>query len=106
MSKCEFLLIKMYQEIGNLNPYALDYPVCVDGSPRDRAGRAQRTWLMRHMLGDVSAELFKAVGLEPDNSYEPCTDNFASDYLNRADVKAAIHVQGSINWEECSRSIR
>ncbi len=24
------IYMKMYREVGDLNPYALDYPVCVD----------------------------------------------------------------------------
>ena len=46
-------------------------------------------------------------------AYEPCTDVFATDYLNRLDVQAAIHVDGgaarsnatAVEWSECSRSL-
>ena len=100
------LLVEMYREIGDLNPYALSYPTCQDGSPRAKSGRAQRIWLMKHLLGNSSTDLKTAVGLEPDDSYDPCVDNYSVTYLNRADVKAALHVQSSISWAECSRTIR
>ena len=32
------LLLDMYVEIGNLNPYALDYPVCVGDSRLPKHG--------------------------------------------------------------------
>jgi carboxypeptidase C (cathepsin A) len=38
--------------------------------------------------------------------YEPCTDLYSSNYLNKADVKAALHVHTDIEWEECSRTTK
>lgn len=106
--KCERIFIEMYEEIGNLNPYALDYPVCVDSSSRATVGRGrgQRNWLMRHMIGEGHQELKKSMGLEADSSYQPCEDDYATTYLNRADVQAAIHVKANTAWEECSHSVR
>lgn len=75
------------KKIGNLNPYALDYPVCVS---------AQQTWTT-NMFYDIIIEnkdveliaaftsIFETVPLK--DAYEPCEDNYASDYLNKADVK-------------------
>jgi len=105
---CEILFMEMYLEVGrDFNPYALDYPVCVSDSP-SRFGRAQRHWLMRHVLGNSSTGLRAAMGVgEFDGAdYEPCAMNYAISYLNRADVKAALHVKTDVTWEECSRSIR
>jgi len=104
MEKCEMIFLKMYGEIGDLNPYALDYPVCV-GDRRLKYGRGQRAALLNHILGSNS-KLKEAIGLEVDGSYEPCEDDYSTTYMNRADVKAAIHVKGDIAWEECSRSVR
>ena len=36
------------------------------------------------------------------DSYEPCVDNYATNYMNRLDVKDALHVQSDIVWAECS----
>jgi carboxypeptidase C (cathepsin A) len=74
------------RKIGNLNPYALDYPVCLTSQ--------QRT--MHAYLHDESNGVV----------YEPCEDQFSTDYLNRADVKNALHVKGDIVWDECSRTTK
>lgn len=84
-SVCEFLLIDFMKKIGNLNPYALDYPVCLTGQQRA---------MNRFLFSDN------------DLSYEPCEDNYSTDYLNQPDVKAALHVHSNIVWEECSRTTK
>lgn len=118
--ECEFIVLDMYKQIGNLNHYALDYPVCTEDSPA-KFGRSQRTWLMNHILnGWASKELEtgkkesvsnidairKAIKLEPIEGYEPCEDNYMMSYLNQPSVKAAIHVNADIEWQDCSRTIR
>ena len=85
-SVCSFLLLDFNKKIGNLNPYALDYPVCLTTQ--------QRTM---HQF------LFEDFGYL---SYEPCEDNYAADYLNKNDVKTSIHVKDDIVWEECSRTTK
>lgn len=106
LTMCEALMIEMYIEIGqDINHYALDYPVCVADEKAAR-GRNQRNWFLRHHLDSASNDLKAAVKLEPADSYNPCTDDYATTYLNRADVQSAIHVVGNIDWAECSRSLR
>jgi len=108
VSRCEILFEAMYFQISkNLNPYALDYPVCVEDSPA-KYGRSQRNWLMRHMLGGMHASdsLKRAVGLEPDESYEPCAEDYMTTYLNQDVVKTAIHVNEDIDWKDCSYTLR
>lgn len=85
-SVCSLLLLNFNQKIGNLNPYALDYPVCLTSQ--------QRT---------MHKFLFEDFGYL---SYEPCEDNYAADYLNKDDVKTSIHVKTYIQWEECSRTTK
>lgn len=131
MTVCEAYYMAMYAEVGDLNPYALDYPVCTeDGTNAGRArkyGRSQRTWLMNYMLPGLfsnivdnkgedlklSAEsqmtldsIRKSIGLEPAESYEPCAEDYMTNYLNQASVKAAIHVKDDIVWKDCSTAIR
>jgi hypothetical protein len=46
----------MYKEVGDLNPYALDYPVCTEQSKRlQKSGRSQRTWLMNFLFGGFNS---------------------------------------------------
>lgn len=45
----------MYKQVGNLNPYALDYPVCTEDSPR-KQGRGQRAWLINNQLNALHTQ--------------------------------------------------
>jgi carboxypeptidase C (cathepsin A) len=85
-SACSLLLLDFNKKIGNLNPYALDYPVCLTSQ--------QRT-IHQFLFEDLT-----------DLPYEPCEDNYATSYLNQMDVKTAIHVKSDIAWEECSRTTK
>lgn len=121
----------MYAEVGNLNPYALDYPVCVeDGSNAGRArkyGRSQRTWLMNFALPTLFTELLKtdernprlsatselrlaeirkSIGLQSTDEFVPCAEDYMTSYLNQDSVKQAIHVKSDIVWKDCSTIIR
>jgi hypothetical protein len=49
LKDCIQLQILMNNEVGNLNPYALDYPVCNS----EIKGHAQRTWLLNSLLDKV-----------------------------------------------------
>ena len=103
-SVCTESIGDFMKKIGNLNPYALDYPVCVS---------AQQVWLNEHVMNYardndgarvVAADAHKAVPLKDE--YQPCEDNYSADYLNRADVKADLHVKSNIVWAECSRTVK
>ena len=116
----------MYRAIGDLNPYALDYPVCTESSANGlvgdgrefgrKYGRGQRAWLINFMLesfkdlhgfSDHGVKTLKSfVGLEPVDGYEPCEEDYMTNYLNQAAVKEALHVKTDIDWLDCSRSLR
>lgn len=129
LTVCEAYYMKMYRAVGNLNPYALDYPVCLqDDSPAGRAkkyGRSQRNVLMNFILpgifsslnddnnNDLRAEslnslidIRRSIGLEPNEDYEPCAEDYLTQYLNQESVKEAIHVKPDIEWLDCSRTLR
>jgi carboxypeptidase C (cathepsin A) len=99
-SICTTFILDFMKKIGNLNPYALNYPVCVS---------QQQIWTTR-MLYESSKMYnnneFSDAFLALKESYEPCEDNYAADYLNDPDVKKALHVKSSIEWEECSRTVK
>jgi hypothetical protein len=48
----------------------------------------------------------KTLNVPLKESYEPCADDYGAAYLNRADVKAAIHVKPEIEWKDCSLTVR
>lgn len=106
-AKCMKLTAQISQSVGNLNPYALDYPVCVGDSASARAtkfGRAQRIWFFNHLLkaqGFGAAER-AAMGLPASEDYQPCEEDYTDAYLNTLAVKQALHVKSSIKWGSCS----
>jgi carboxypeptidase C (cathepsin A) len=92
-SVCSTLILNFMRKIGNLNPYALDYPVCL----------SEQQMTMRNYLLEKDKLLANSTLEIP---YEPCEDKYSSNYLNRADVKAALHVHSDIVWDECSRTTK
>lgn len=74
-SDCPRLERALDSEIGALNPYALDWPVCVGGDAagdKRKAGRAQRAWLLHHAYGHGDAEKQQGLGIIDIKDYEPC----------------------------------
>jgi len=92
---CNALETKFTGIAYDINPYALDFPVCTGDFSSD-AGRAQRSWLLNH-IKNFTYDLRVA--------YQPCEANFLVSYLNRHDVKAAIRVPQNVVWTECSSSV-
>jgi len=93
--KCGDLMAQMDNITADLNPYALDFPVCL--LPE------QRTFLRTI----ASARRARVVGASPywPPDYEPCADSWTATYLNRADVQSAIHVNGAVVWADCSDAV-
>ena len=87
-STCSILILNFMKKIGNLNPYALDYPVCL----------SNQQLKMREFLRDTNENT--------EMMYEPCEEQYSSVYLNKLDVKTALHVNTNIEWEECSRTTK
>ena len=87
---CSVLMVKMLNGAGNINPYALDYPVCT--SP-------QQNKLSSFLFEDNDS-------LYPFNSdYQPCEEDYTTTYLNNKSVKKAINVN-DIDWEVCSSIVK
>jgi carboxypeptidase C (cathepsin A) len=83
---CLTLIMEFNKLIGNLNPYALDFPVCV----------SEQQFRMYNLLYDT----------QDSYEYQPCIDKYATSYLNQLDVKKALHVKNNIYWRECSYTLR
>ena len=90
----------MMKKMGDgINPYALDYPVCPDGSPDAKVGAQQKRMLdfSRSWKGEEGK-----LGLPAYDDYNPCVENYLLDYLNRDDVKSMIHAKDDVEWGSCS----
>lgn len=72
-----------------INPYGLDVPICMESAQSARLLDYVSEGRTRRDFGD---------SLE----YEPCVEDWVVDYLNRDDVKAAIHARPDIEWETCA----
>lgn len=103
---CVVLEGQLMTQVGDLNAYALDYPICTDeaSSAELKKGRAQRTWLFNYLHGRkmMRQQMNLRRKLSDSEGYQPCEDNYAIAYLNDPAVKAAIHVNDKLHWEECS----
>lgn len=85
---CSMLVMELERKVGNLNPYALNYPVCVT---------SQQSKMINYLTSYYN---------DDQSTYEPCEDNYATTYMNRPDVKTALHVNPNITWEQCSSTTK
>jgi carboxypeptidase C (cathepsin A) len=111
VEECERLAVSIMNGIGDLNSYALDYPVCNTNSAA-KAGRSQRYFLLKSMLSADAGKMLdntlkgsRSSVKSSGSSYEPCIDNYASTYLNTKSVQSALHVK-STKWDECSYTVK
>ncbi|EGB12834.1 hypothetical protein AURANDRAFT_18927 [Aureococcus anophagefferens] len=79
--ECAELTAAMFDAIGDVDYYGLDFPVC---------NKAQG--LERRRLAGAPAKY----------GYDACVADYATQYLNKAEVKNAIHANASLLWAECS----
>jgi carboxypeptidase C (cathepsin A) len=101
---CEALQLDMqYREMGNLNPYALSYPVCLADGADGKKRAALTPYQARIAYSVFPRATQEALGLPSDpEDYVPCLDDYATAYLNRPEVKTAIHANTAITWNQCS----
>ena len=119
-AKCFSIESQLSNSVGELNPYALDYPVCLSTSAaglKAKKGRAERLWFLSHLQNARAERLSGILDDAPKSrhlldtaalkeAYEPCADDSLTQYLNLADVKKALHVKDDIKWGECSYTTR
>jgi len=99
----------MNELTSGINPYALDFPVCIDedGSTSFYHLNEQRMQLLKHTK-NLNFDLNEANISSTSRrlKYKPCEENFFTDYLNREDVRDALHVMDDApKWTECSNNI-
>lgn len=85
-----------------INPYALDYPVCLEDADQSPFGGNLRK--TDHLWSHQGARLLGLRSPAMKNyveNYEPCVDDYLDSYLNRHDVQEAIHAN-HVKWTVCS----
>lgn len=94
-AECEMYQNLSSQEMGNIDIYDIYSDVCLQQN--------SATNLVKHIAASKSKlatfAQSRLVGMEP------CEDGWLTEYLNQAEVKAAIHADPSITWTGCSSII-
>jgi len=89
---CYEITSRMHQILYGLDPYALDFPNCIGG---EAAGQHERLAIL---------DMIARATNKTQEAYQPCSEDLATNYLNRPDVKAAIHAR-DYTWQLCSGQI-
>jgi len=101
-SECSLAMGKAGQESGNFNSYAIYADTCTkrDSGKRSLDPKAALS-AQRGSTATQSPPMHNhanhAKGLA-----DPCIEDFATEYLRRTDVVAAIHAPINAQWESCS----
>jgi len=105
-SACNKILDQMDEITRNLDPYALDFPVCTDDESNLRSGRHERH-MMQQTISRANNMRQKRLQAYFPIDYQSCEDDYTTKYLNRADVQKAIHAELPPNgrWDVCSNTI-
>lgn len=98
---CKKIQGQMDELTANMDPYSLDFPVCEQSGLA--SGRQERHAMAR-MIHRAKTTTGGLGGYFPGD-YEACEQDWNTDYLNRADVQAAIHVHGNVTWGMCSDTV-
>lgn len=96
---------KMRKNMKDINPYALDYPVCTEEKVDVTHATSSQvmTFLNRTARPDLFPQNLGPPFLPPDVKYLPCEEQHTRQYLNNEDVQKALHVRGVLqHWRECA----
>lgn len=109
---CAELTAAMFDSVGDIDYYGLDFPLCnkaqgvetyskqasrlLDNLQYSRTGRRDARLLSERRLASADASAPAKFG------YDACVADYMTNYLNKAEVKAAIHANASLEWAECS----
>lgn len=128
--KCDDLIEMLMEEAGDgINPYALDFPSCTEPDSNDYPPtiRSETTVSIKNDKTDingaakyptsVSSQASRLLNIKKNkrslsppflptqDKYHPCAESHLFNYLNRNDVKTALHVNTSMDWSMCSDEI-
>lgn len=101
-SQCDGLLSRVADEAGALDLYGLDFPTC----PAQRqAETLLRAIYMKKMKSPgFSEHLRQRLLAKQASTYDPCMMSEETIYLNRKDVRAALHASDKNGeWQSCNQ---
>lgn len=98
---CDSAMSEFYEAFNDIDIYSLYTPFCTASSSSSAARQARPLHRRSPSSNNGNRPLRPRY-----NAYDPCLDNYVSDYLNRRDVQDALHANttGSIpyGWSACS----
>jgi serine carboxypeptidase-like clade II len=95
---CQKWLTLAQKEMGDINPYDINVKICPKSS---KSTSESKSHPMQFVLDQLAGQQVSSSANQPF-PYWPCEDKYFTEYLNRADVKAALHVNASTSWAQCS----
>jgi len=108
--QCTEIEGQMNEKVGNIDPYALDFPVCNSNVLNEKLQFMKLVYqqaLNRPILKHYQYKInyYQQYGSFPNEDwYEACSENYATEYLNRKDVQTALHVKSTL-WKGCSDKV-
>jgi len=108
--KCTEMEGELNEKVGNIDPYALDFDVCNSAVVNEKYQFMKLVYqkaLNRPLLKywEYRIKYYDQYGSFPnEDNYVPCSENYATTYLNHKDVQSAIHVKDTI-WKGCSDKV-
>ena len=105
--ECDQVMTQIYDTMtAGINPYALDYPVCTP----EIENASTDVFRKLHSPSSQAFHLLKQFKsgppfLSPQDDYKPCGEKDFTDYMNRDDVQAALHVKPGVVWGPCTDTV-
>ncbi|KAG5181178.1 serine carboxypeptidase-like protein [Tribonema minus] len=95
--RCGDLEYKMLKQLGTINPYGLDYPICNIG------GQTSPQGLQLTRFGATAVHGARAAGANSEQpAFARCFIDYLGTYFNQPAVKRALHAMPAIEWQDCN----
>ena len=104
---CEALEIELIEKTGDVYPYGVDWPVCLNGEDgfflekivHETLGRPLPNWYKKQKKKEEERNKRRLL------QFDECATDYMTTYLNRADVQKALHTRADTKWRLCGGCI-
>jgi len=101
---CTIAQEAVVSEAGGLDAYGLDFPTCSQSAEQKRL--LHHLYLERKMRPGFNGRFKAQLDAVAPSAYDPCMQGEETLYLNRADVRDALHVDPYVGqWAGCSNVV-